>query len=56
MKPSQFFTEEQKKNITDAVKEAELNTSGEIRVHIEKSSKIDHIDRAIEVFHYLKMV
>ena len=53
MKPSQFFNEEQKKNITDAVKEAELNTSGEIRVHIESDCKEDVLDRAAYIFEKL---
>jgi uncharacterized membrane protein len=53
MKPSQFFNEEQKKNITDAVKEAELNTSGEIRVHIESDCKSDVLDRATYIFEKL---
>ena len=53
MKPSQFFSEEQKKNITDAVKEAELNTSGEIRVHIETDCKSDVLDRAAYIFEKL---
>lgn len=53
MKPSQFFNEEQKKNITDAVKEAELNTSGEIRVHIETDCKGDVLDRAAYIFEKL---
>jgi uncharacterized membrane protein len=53
MKPSQFFNEEQKKNITDAIKEAELNTSGEIRVHIESDCKSDVLDRATYIFEKL---
>ena len=53
MKPSQFFNEEQKKLITDAIKEAELNTSGEIRVHIESSCKEDVLDRAAYMFEKL---
>jgi uncharacterized membrane protein len=53
MKPSQFFKEEQKKNITDAIKEAELNTSGEIRLHIESSCKEDVLDRATYMFEKL---
>ena len=55
MKPSKFFTEEQKKKITEAVKEAELNTSGEIRLHVEKNCKIDVLDRAAYIFRKLKM-
>ena len=53
MKPSQFFNEEQKKLITDAIKEAELNTSGEIRLHIESSCKEDVLDRAAYMFEKL---
>ncbi len=37
---SKFFTTEQKKEITEAIKSAELNTSGEIRIHIESRCKI----------------
>ncbi|HAF28946.1 MAG TPA: hypothetical protein DCG75_07845 [Bacteroidales bacterium] len=53
MKPSEFFNEEQQKNITDAVKVAELNTSGEIRVHIETDCKDDVLDRAAYIFEKL---
>lgn len=55
MKASQFFNEEQKKLITGAVKEAELNTSGEIRVHIESSCKEDVLDRAAFIFEKLEI-
>ena len=55
MKPSTFFTKEQKKQITDAIKEAELNTSGEIRLHVEKRCKINALDRAAYIFDKLKM-
>ena len=34
---------------------AEKNTSGEIRVHLEKTTSLDPYDRALEVFHELKM-
>tara|TARA_R100001198_G_C5241511_1_gene218991 strand:- start:776 stop:1237 length:462 start_codon:yes stop_codon:yes gene_type:complete len=50
-----FLTAEEEHEIVHAIREAEKNTSGEIRVHIEKSSKIDPFDRAMEVFHVLKM-
>jgi len=53
MKPSDFFSEGQKKRITDAIKEAELNTSGEIRVHIESDCKSDVLDRAAYIFEKL---
>ena len=50
-----FFTKEEKKQITDAIAEAERNTSGEIRVHAEGSCKIDVLDRAAYVFDKLDM-
>jgi len=55
MKASQFFNESQKKLITDAVQEAELNTSGEIRVHIESDCKEDVLDRAAYIFEKLEI-
>ncbi len=50
-----FLTAEEEKEIIEAIRTAEKNTSGEIRVHIEKTSKIDVYERALEVFHLLKM-
>ena len=50
-----FLTAEEEQDIVEAIRQAELNTSGEIRVHIEKSSKGDATARALEVFHVLKM-
>lgn len=50
-----FLTTEEEQDIVDAILRAEQNTSGEIRVHIEASSKIDHFSRAQQVFHFLKM-
>lgn len=50
-----FLTSKEEKNIIEAIRLAESNTSGEIRVHIERSSKIDTIKRALEVFSILKM-
>jgi len=55
MNPSKFFTQEQKKQITDAIKDAELNTSGEIRLHVEKRCKINTLDRAAYIFDKLNM-
>lgn len=53
---SDFFTNAQKNAITDAVKQAELETSGEIRVHIENHCKGDVLDRAATIFDKLGMV
>tara|TARA_R110000868_G_scaffold285084_3_gene545571 strand:- start:219 stop:656 length:438 start_codon:yes stop_codon:yes gene_type:complete len=54
-KVEDFLSKAEEDEIIEAIRIAELNTSGEIRVHIEKTSKIDAFDRALEVFHYLKM-
>lgn len=51
-----FLTYEEEQEIVTAILEAEKNTSGEIRVHLEASSrKMDHFSRAQQVFHFLKM-
>jgi uncharacterized membrane protein len=55
MKASTFFTKEQQAQILACVKEAELETSGEIRVHIETSHKGDVLDRAAWLFKKLGM-
>ncbi len=53
--PEKFFSAAQKQKIVGAIKEAELNTSGEIRVHIEISCSEDVMDRAAFLFEKLKM-
>lgn len=55
MKASTFFTEEQQAQILAAVKEAENETSGEIRVHIETFCREDVLDRAAWIFKKLGM-
>ena len=50
-----FFSKEEKEQIKSAVKEAELNTSGEIRVHIDNHCKEDVMDRASWWFGKLEM-
>lgn len=50
-----FLTAEEEQEIVEAILEAEKNTSGEIRVHIEATAKIDHFSRAQQLFHFLKM-
>ncbi len=51
----QFLSSIEENEIIEAIREAERNTSGEIKVHLESSSKIDPIDRAAEVFDTLGM-
>jgi uncharacterized membrane protein len=41
--------------IEQAIQEAEKNTSGEIRVHIENNCDLPVLDRATQVFAYLHM-
>lgn len=50
-----FLTKEDEQAIVEAIRMAEKETSGEIRVHIEKTTSKVHFDRALEVFHNLGM-
>ncbi len=50
-----FFSSEDKREIEAAIKEAESNTSGEIRVHIENKCKGEVLDRAAFLFKQLGM-
>lgn len=55
MKVKDFIGEKGKALIEQAIKEAELNTSGEIRVHLESKCSGDPLQRAVYIFNYLKM-
>jgi len=50
-----FLTAVEESHIIEAIKTAEKNTSGEIRVHLEKTSDKDPFDRAKELFSFLRM-
>ncbi len=50
-----FLTQAEESQIVDAICIAEQHTSGEIRVHLERSSDKNAIERAKEVFYFLKM-
>jgi uncharacterized membrane protein len=50
-----FLSELDKEKIVAAIREAELNTSGEIRLHLEPYCKIEVLDRAADVFGFLEM-
>jgi len=54
-KVEDFLTSIQEQEIIEAIRLAEKNTSGEIRVHLEKNSEKDALERAKEVFCFLKM-
>jgi uncharacterized membrane protein len=50
-----FFTTTQKEQIVQAIREAETNTSGEIKVHIETRCPGEVMEHAKEVFFSLKL-
>ncbi|KAB1156618.1 TPM domain-containing protein [Flavobacterium luteum] len=54
-KVEDFLTKEEEQEIVEAIRVAEKETSGEIRVHIEKTTSKVPFDRALEVFHELRM-
>ena len=55
-KVEEFLSPKEEEEVVEAIRMAEKETSGEIRVHIEKSHGTQDIfERAMEVFHLLKM-
>jgi uncharacterized membrane protein len=55
MNIEKYFSPENKLQIANAIRVAEMNTSGEIRLHIEKYCKGDVLDQATYVFEKLEM-
>lgn len=55
MNAKNFFNKEQKQQIVQAIRDAEKDTSGEIRLHIETKCKGEPLDRAVKMFANLKM-
>ena len=55
MSVQKYFTAENKLQITNAIRVAETNTSGEIRVHIESRCKGDVLDQAAYIFEKLEI-
>ncbi len=55
MDPAKFLSKEEQQQIVQAIQEAEKETSGEIRLHIESKCKGDPLERAKEIFVKLKM-
>jgi uncharacterized membrane protein len=53
--PADFFSEIEKKDIMEAIRNAEKQTSGEIRLHLEKKSKGKIFERAVKVFRKIRM-
>lgn len=55
-KKKDFFSPDDNEKIVQAIRNAEMRTSGEIRVFIENRCRfIDAMDRALEIFASLKM-
>lgn len=50
-----MLTASEKEEIQECIRLAELKTSGEIRVHIDKKCDIDPFEKAITIFNKLKM-
>lgn len=54
-KVESLLSNEEEQLLISAIREAEKNTSGEIRIHIERTVEKQVMDRALEVFHELGM-
>ena len=55
-KKKDFFSKEDNEMIVQAIRDAERQTSGEVRVFVESKCRfIDPLDRALEIFAELKM-
>ena len=55
-KKKPFFTPEENERIVESIREAERQTSGEVRIFVEGHCKyVDALDRAKEIFDNLKM-
>ena len=50
-----ILNREEDRRVVEAIRQAELNTSGEIKVHIENSCKGDVEQRSLAVFNKLKL-
>jgi len=55
MNAKHFFTQDQKLAITKAITQSELQTSGEIRLHIDSNCEVNVLDSATVIFRKLKM-
>jgi uncharacterized membrane protein len=55
-KQQKFFSAEEETMIVDAIRAAEQQTSGEVRLYVESKNRfVDPLDRAAEIFLQLKM-
>ena len=51
----QILNNEEDQRVVEAIRQAELNTSGEIKVHIENHCRGNVEERSLFIFHRLKM-
>ncbi len=54
--PKKFFTLEEQKRIVEKIRQAEEGTSGEIRVHLDRHSEGDPLEKAKKIFVRLGMM
>lgn len=54
-KVEEFLSAQDEQQVIEAIKTAEKNTSGEIRVHLENNTNLPPLVRAKEVFWHLNM-
>lgn len=55
-KSNNFFSAVQQERIVEAIRQMEKETSGELRVYVEKKNPlVDPVERAREIFHKLSM-
>jgi len=54
-KVEDFLSGDEEAQVIEAIRTAEKNTSGEIRVHLEAKSELPPLERAQEVFNFLHM-
>lgn len=54
-KVEDFLNPNEEAEVVEAIRVAEKNTSGEIRVHLEAHTDLEVFDRATEVFEFLHM-
>ena len=50
-----ILNREEDRRVVEAIKQAELNTSGEIKVHIENHCRGDVEERSVFIFNHLKL-
>lgn len=56
MEAEDFLTPREESQVVEAIKQAEKNTSGEIRVHINEEIHLNQYEHAQEIFEELNMV